>query len=104
MRPLNFEMIPSSVYRLQLNKDFPLKKALALLPYLHRLGIEGVYLSPIFEAGSTSGYDTTNPNKLNPEIGTMDEFEEFCNCLKGYKMKQVLDVVPNHMGIKKSKN
>ena len=96
--------IPSSVYRLQLNAAFPLKKAIALLPYLEALGIDGIYCSPIFECASSHGYDVTNPNRLNPDLGTMEEYEEFCSQLKKRGLKQVLDIVPNHMGIKEGKN
>lgn len=81
-----------------------LKKPLILFPFLHSLGIEGVYCSPLFESASPNGYDITNPNALNAHIGTKDDYEAFCNQLKHYEMKQVLDIVPNHMGIKGSQN
>ncbi|NGX61442.1 MAG: Maltooligosyl trehalose synthase [Chlamydiae bacterium] len=95
-----FEKVPSSVYRLQLNEEFPLKEAIKILPYLHKLGIDGVYLSPLFEAYSPHGYDVTDPNRLNPKIGTEKEYTRFCGELKKWGLKQILDVVPNHMGIK----
>ena len=48
----------------------------ALAPYLARLGISHVYASPIFAArpGSTHGYDVTDPNRVNPELGGEAEF------------------------------
>ncbi len=91
--------IPSSVYRLQLNEKFPIKKAIAFIPYLHQLGIEGVYLSPIF-AFSDSSYAITDPNRLDPRIGTEKDFELLCKDLQKYNMKQILDIVPNHMSLK----
>ena len=91
--------IPSSVYRIQLSKEFPLKQVTELLPYLYELGIEGIYTSPLFEAYQ-SGYDVINPNRLNPVLGTHEDFEELCAHLQKYQMKFLLDVVPNHMGIK----
>ncbi len=94
--------IPSSVYRIQLTEEFPLKKAIALVPYLDRLGVEGVYCSPIFNAASSNGYDVINPNELNPLLGTIEEYDAFCQALQERKMQQILDVVPNHMGIKKN--
>jgi len=45
------------------------------------------------------GYDIVDHNALNPEIGTKEEFEEFMSKLREYGMGQVLDIVPNHMGI-----
>ena len=96
--------VPSSVYRLQFNEAFPLKKAITILPYLHSLGIDGIYSSPIFECASSHGYDVTNPNRLNPALGTMEDYDEFCTLLQKLEMKHVLDIVPNHMGFKEGKN
>ena len=95
--------IPSSVYRFQLSKTFKISDATKQISYLHDLGIEGVYCSPIFQAHDY-GYDVTNPNLFNPDLGTLQEFELFCAELKAHNMKQILDIVPNHMGIKGNKN
>lgn len=95
--------IPSSVYHLLLSKNFPLKKASQLIPYLYELGIEGICCSPLFESYN-HGYDVTNPNLFNPELGTEKDLKEFFNQLKRYGLKHILDVVPNHMGIKGDKN
>ncbi|MES2344778.1 MAG: malto-oligosyltrehalose synthase [Chlamydiota bacterium] len=100
----NLSEIPTSVYRLQFSKTFSLKNALKILPYLNNLGIDGVYCSPLFESAGTYGYDITNPNQLDPLIGSMKDYEQFCSSLKELSMKQLLDVVPNHMGIKGNKN
>ncbi len=86
--------IPSSVYRLQMNKNFSLKKATALLSYLFDLGIESF----------NHDYDITNPCRLNPDLGSLADFEDFCSQMRKYKMKLLLDIVPNHMGIKGNKN
>jgi maltooligosyltrehalose synthase len=58
--------IPASVYHLQLSKNFPLKKAIQLIPYLCELGVEGICCSPLF-ASFSNGYDVTNPNLFNPD-------------------------------------
>lgn len=93
--------IPSSVYRLQFNSDFTFKKAAACVPYLKSLGVEAIYASPCFEAvtGSAHGYNVANPNNLNPVLGTAKDYGHFCRTLKEAGMQQILDVVPNHMGI-----
>ncbi|NGX38454.1 MAG: Maltooligosyl trehalose synthase, partial [Chlamydiae bacterium] len=96
--------VPSSIYRLQLHEGFNFKKATAILPYLKKLGIDGLYCSPYYVAYSQHGYDITNPNKINPKIGTHEEFESFCAKLKELGMKNIIDVVPNHMGIKGGMN
>lgn len=95
--------IPSSVYHLQVNKAFPLKRVSQLIPYLNDLGIEGIYCSPLYDSFDHT-YAVTNPNRLNPDLGTPVDFEDFCRLLKRFGLKLVLDVVPNHMGIKGDKN
>lgn len=92
--------LPSSVYRLQFNKHFTFKSAIKILPYLETLGIDGIYCSPIFESASEHGYDVINPVRLNPLLGTIEDYDEFCSLIKQKGMKQVLDVIPNHMGLK----
>lgn len=93
--------IPSSVYRLQLSTDFNLKQAQNLLPYLVDLGIEGIYCSPVFHSISQHGYDVINPNRLDPSLGSEQEWKTFCQKAHESGMSILLDVVPNHMGIKK---
>ncbi|MES2456395.1 MAG: malto-oligosyltrehalose synthase [Bacteroidota bacterium] len=91
---------PISTYRIQFNKEFTFKNFRSVIPYLHNLGIKTIYASPIYRAvpGSTHGYDVTDPNTLNPEIGTMEELRELSSTLKSYGMFWIQDIVPNHMG------
>ena len=93
--------IPVSTYRLQFNYSFTFKDATKLIPYLNTLGITHCYASPYLKAlpGSLHGYDVVDPASLNPEIGSSDDFSEFIEMLKTHGMGQILDVVPNHMGI-----
>lgn len=91
--------IPLATYRLQFNRDFTFEKARALIPYLHALGITDLYASPLLGArsGSLHCYDVTDPGRLNPELGTEEEFEALIEELKSREMGLVLDIVPNHM-------
>ncbi len=97
---------PLSTYRLQFHKDFRFTDAIAIIPYLNRLGISHVYASPILKAraGSTHGYDITDHNLINPEIGSEDEFRRFVNELHAHHMGLILDTVPNHMGVGRGDN
>src|SRR4029453_5533778 len=90
-----------STYRLQFHAGFTFRDALAIVPYLHALGITHCYASPFLQArpGSTHGYDITNHQALNPEIGTEADYEALCQALQAHGMGQVLDIVPNHMGV-----
>jgi (1->4)-alpha-D-glucan 1-alpha-D-glucosylmutase len=93
--------IPLSTYRLQFNGSFPFAQAAELVPYLAELGISHCYASPYLRArpGSMHGYDIIDHNHLNPEIGTPEDYEKFVSALHEHGMGQILDVVPNHMGI-----
>ncbi len=93
--------IPSATYRFQFNKDFTFAKAGALADYLRELGVSHVYASPYFKAspGSTHGYDVTDHNALNPEVGSREEYDAYVAALKGNGLGQIVDFVPNHMGI-----
>ncbi len=95
------ESRPLATYRLQFNREFRFEDARRLLPYLHALGITHCYASPILKArpASAHGYDITDHNAINPEIGSRQEFEDFVSRLKSLGMGLVLDIVPNHMGI-----
>ncbi len=93
--------IPVATYRLQFNKNFRFSDAARIISYLKELGISDVYASPYFAArpGSLHGYDITDPTKINPEIGTEEEYNVFTDNLKRFGMGQILDIVPNHMCI-----
>ncbi len=98
--------IPLATYRLQFNKDFTFRDATRLVPYLAQLGITHCYASPYLRArsGSMHGYDIIDHNALNPEIGTPEEYEQFVAELHRHGMGQVLDTVPNHMGVMDADN
>jgi (1->4)-alpha-D-glucan 1-alpha-D-glucosylmutase len=92
---------PLSTYRLQLGPHLGFRDAAALVPYLAELGITDVYLSPPFAAapGSTHGYDVVDYNRLRPELGGEEGFEELCRAVAAAGLGQLVDFVPNHMGI-----
>jgi (1->4)-alpha-D-glucan 1-alpha-D-glucosylmutase len=91
---------------LQFNAAFRFADAARLVPYLHRLGISHLYCSSYLQAapGSPHGYDVTDPTSLNAEIGSEDEYQAFVSALRAHGMGQILDIVPNHMGIAQSCN
>ncbi|HZY65097.1 MAG TPA: malto-oligosyltrehalose synthase [Rubrobacteraceae bacterium] len=93
--------VPRATYRLQFNKDFTFKDAAGLVPYLADLGVSDLYASPYMKArpGSTHGYDIIDHNALNPEIGTPEDYERLVETLHEHGMGQLLDWVPNHMGV-----
>ncbi|MDX7950697.1 malto-oligosyltrehalose synthase [Lichenihabitans sp. Uapishka_5] len=94
-------MTPRATYRFQFTPDFGFDDAAKLAPYLAKLGISHLYASPYLKArpGSTHGYDITDHNALNPELGGEAAFERMHEALKAAGLNQVLDFVPNHMGV-----
>jgi len=96
---MNAARLPTATYRLQFNRRFTFRDAIALIEYLDALGVSEVYASPLTAArpGSQHGYDVIDPTRLNPELGTREEFEAFTRALAERGMGLILDVVPNHM-------
>jgi (1->4)-alpha-D-glucan 1-alpha-D-glucosylmutase len=91
--------VPCSTYRLQISEEFTLHHAADIVPYLARLGISDLYLSPIFEArpGSTHGYDVTDPTRIREAVGGLDALRALSAEVQRHDMGILLDIVPNHM-------
>ena len=68
------------------------------LPYLKELGVDIIYLNPIFRARSNHRYDTGDYSKIDPLCGTEAEFEILCEEAKSYGMHVLLDGVFSHTG------
>ena len=87
-------------YRFQFNRNFTFQQAIALIPYLKALGVSHCYASPLLKAreGSPHGYDITDHQQLNQEIGSPKDFETLAEALNVQGMGLILDIVPNHMG------
>src|SRR4051812_33473628 len=88
-----------ATYRLQLRPGFGFAEVRDIVPYLARLGVTHVYLSPCFEAaeGSTHGYDVVDPNRLRSDLGGEDGFEALVGAAHAHGLGLVLDIVPHHM-------
>ena len=98
--------IPTCTYRLQFNRWFTFANAREIVPYLDALGVSDVYASPYFQASPESmhGYDITNHNKLNTAIGSKTDYDAWVSQLQANGMGQLLDFVPNHVGIANDRN
>ena len=68
------------------------------LPYLHELGITGIYMTPIFRSPSSHKYDTTDYKCIDPDFGTEDDIRELVEKAHGYGIRIMLDAVFNHCG------
>jgi (1->4)-alpha-D-glucan 1-alpha-D-glucosylmutase len=93
--------IPSSTYRLQLNRRFNLDDASRVIGYLAELGVGAVYLSPILQStiGSDHGYDTTDVSHVDHDRGGQAGLERLTTSARLAGLGVVIDIVPNHLGI-----
>jgi alpha-glucosidase len=67
------------------------------LPYLRSLGIDAVWLSPIFPSPMADfGYDISDYTGIDPLFGTMDDFDALVQTAHENRLKVILDLVPNH--------
>jgi (1->4)-alpha-D-glucan 1-alpha-D-glucosylmutase len=93
--------IPSSTYRLQINRSFTLDDAAQLIGYLSELGVGAVYLSPILQSttGSDHGYDTTDVSRVDQDRGGAEALERLMASARSAGLGVIIDIVPNHLGI-----
>lgn len=68
------------------------------LPYLKELGITAIYLNPVFESCSNHRYGTADYFKIDPMLGTNEEFAAFCQAAKKAGIRIILDGVFSHTG------
>lgn len=68
------------------------------LPYLAQLGVNALYLNPIFTAPSVHRYDVTDYNEVDPHLGGADALVALREALAERDMRLLLDIVPNHCG------
>ncbi|TVS15814.1 MAG: malto-oligosyltrehalose synthase, partial [Planctomycetaceae bacterium] len=98
---------PRATYRLQFQPgQCTFRDAAEWVPYLKALGISHVYASPYLMArrGSSHGYAVIDYSRLNPELGSDQDFETLVQTLHQHGMGQILDVVPNHMSAAPGEN
>ena len=68
------------------------------LPYLRELGVETLYLCPIFEASSNHRYNTGDYRRIDPMLGTEEDFRALCAEAHDLGIRVILDGVFNHNG------
>ena len=67
------------------------------LPYLKRLGIDAIWLSPIFPSPMADfGYDISDYIGIDPIFGTAVDFDALVEAAHGHGLRIILDLVPNH--------
>ena len=74
-----------------------LKGISARLDYLTWLGIDAIWISPIYPSPMADfGYDVSDYCNIDPLFGSLDDFDELVTSAHAYGIKVILDFVPNH--------
>jgi len=69
----------------------------ARLDYLARLGVDVVWLSPVYRSPQDdAGYDISDYTDIDPMFGTLDDFDQLLHATHERGMKLVMDLVVNH--------
>ena len=68
------------------------------LGYIKALGVSVIYLNPIVEARSNHRYDTSDYLRVDPILGTDEDFTEMCDVAAALGMRVILDGVFSHTG------
>lgn len=67
------------------------------IPYLHQLGIDTIWLGPIYDSPMIdNGYDIRDYYQIDTKYGTMEQFESLLDQLHDIDMKLIMDLVINH--------
>ncbi|MEX1549746.1 alpha-glucosidase [Enterococcus sp. C50] len=67
------------------------------LPYLHQLGIDAIWLSPVYSSPNVdNGYDIDNYYAILNEFGTMADVEQLITKAKSFGIRIIMDLVVNH--------
>ncbi|MFC1434873.1 malto-oligosyltrehalose synthase [Streptacidiphilus sp. N1-3] len=95
---------PTATYRLQLQPGFGFAEARRAVPYLARLGVSHLHLSPVLEAvpGSTHGYDVVEHSRVSEQLGGEDGpdgLRALADEAHEHGLGLIVDTVPNHMAV-----
>ncbi|MFB7245849.1 malto-oligosyltrehalose synthase [Streptomyces populi] len=94
-------VVPTATYRLQLQPEFPFRRAEAAVPHLASLGVSHLHLSPVLEAvpGSKHGYDVVDHARVRGELGGEEGLRSLARTAREHGLGIVVDIVPNHMAM-----
>jgi alpha-glucosidase len=74
-----------------------LRGVTARLPYLKKLGVDAVWLSPFYKSPQAdAGYDVADYRQVDPMFGSLDDFDEMLRKAHGLGVNVIVDLVPNH--------
>jgi len=70
----------------------------ARIPYLARLGVDAIWLTPHYPSPwADGGYDISDHMSVHPDFGTLEDFDELLDAAHAAGVRVLIDVVPNHV-------
>ncbi|EEI20263.1 Oligo-1,6-glucosidase [Lentilactobacillus hilgardii] len=94
---VGYQIYPKSFYDSNNDGIGDLNGIRQKIPYLRKLGIDFVWLCPIYRSpGIDNGYDISDYRNIDPQYGTMEDFDNLIEAFHNYGIKVVMDMVLNH--------
>jgi oligo-1,6-glucosidase/alpha-glucosidase len=92
-----YQIYPRSFYDSSNKGIGDLQGIIRKLPYLKNLGVDTLWISPFYPSPQEDfGYDITDFFDVNPEYGTIKDFDELLLASKDLELKLIMDMVLNH--------
>lgn len=92
-----YQIYPKSFYDSTGNGVGDLRGVIEKIPYIASLGVDMVWFNPFFVSPQAdNGYDVSDYYRIDPEMGTMSDFEELVAGLRAHGVEVMLDMVLNH--------
>lgn len=93
---VSYEIFVRSFFDTDNDKVGDFNGIIAKLPYLKKLGVSNLWLMPIHPTTSYHGYDVIDYYDVNPEYGTMEDFDNLVKKAKEQNIDIMIDLVLNH--------
>lgn len=93
---MSYEIFVRSFYDSDGNGIGDLRGVDSKIPYLADLGIKTIWLMPIHPSPSYHGYDVTDYYAINPDYGTLNDFDSLVATASTYNIDIMIDMVINH--------
>ena len=92
-----YQIYPKSFQDTNADGVGDLRGIIGHLDYLQKLGIDGIWLSPVCQSPQVdNGYDISDYCVIDPSVGTMEDMQELIDKAKERGISIILDLVPNH--------